>query len=224
MVFLDRLERFLKDKCGLEPSQVPKVIGTFVGLKYIVWSGFLVVGAKYQPVTRFFVRKLGKMQIQMPRSAQKARKAFNDGYIEQKYKISTDEPTSLFVRLGRSYQHHTSNLANKVAQNALWVRISKSIRQDPRYLAVGLAEGLVMYKVLIPVHIPITLYCIVLYYQEEAKREAQRQQGEQIESGEEELDESAAFETLRGLGLIATQEKEESVMDDIHVVQETRVL
>ena len=81
-----------------------------------------------------------------------------------------------------------------------------------------------MYKVLIPVHIPITLYCIVLYYQEEAKREAQRQQGEQIESGEEELDESAAFETLRGLGLIATQEKEESVMDDIHVVQETRVL
>ena len=46
MVFLDRLERFLKDNCGLEPSQVPQVIGTFVGVKYVVWSGFVLVGAR----------------------------------------------------------------------------------------------------------------------------------------------------------------------------------
>ena len=146
----------------------------------------------------------------------KARKAFNDGYIEQKYKIVKNEPSSLLVRLGRSYQHHTSNLANRVAQNALWIRISKSIRQDPRYLAVGLAEGMIMYKLLIPIHIPLTLYFIVLYYQERAallNRE---------KKDEDEEDPDGAFETLRGLGVIAAQEKEESVLTDIHIVQESR--
>ncbi len=153
----------------------------------------------------------------MPKSAKKARKAFNDGYIEQKYKIVRSEPSSLLVRLGRSYQHHTSNLASRVAENALWIRISKSIRQDPRYLAVGLAEGMIMYKLLIPIHIPLTLYFIVLYYQERAKllnREKKDEEEEEAPDG--------AFETLRGLGAIAAQEKEESVLADIHVVQESR--
>ncbi len=224
-MFLDRLERFLKDKCGLEPSQVPKVIGTFIGLKYVVWSGFLVVGARYQPVTRFFVRKMKNVPIQMPKRATDARKAFNDGYIEQKYKITKDAPSSLFVRLGRSYQHHTSILAEKVAANSLWVLISRSIRQDPRYLAVGLAEGLVMYKLMIPIHIPVTLYLLVIYYQQKAERDAFLLQGqEEIQEERIEEDKTAPFETLRGLGLIASQENEESVLDDYQVVQESRTL
>ena len=215
MVFLKRLERFLKENCGLEPSQVPHVIGTFVGLKYVVWSGFAVVGARYQPVSRFLVRKLGKMQ--MPKGAEKARKAFNDGYIEQKYKIVKDEPSSWFVRLGRSYQHHTSNLADRVSQNALWIRVSQSIRQDPRYLAVGLAEGMILYKLFIPIHIPLTLYFIVLYYRERADL-----LNKETEKEEENVE--GAFETLRGLGMIATQEREESVLTDIKIVQESRGL
>ena len=49
-----RLEKFLNEKCGLSPSQVPSVLSVFVAVKWVTWAGFVAGGVKFRPFKRMF--------------------------------------------------------------------------------------------------------------------------------------------------------------------------
>mmetsp|Transcript_19263 Transcript_19263/g.41971 ORF Transcript_19263/g.41971 Transcript_19263/m.41971 type:complete len:302 (-) Transcript_19263:66-971(-) len=42
---------------GFAAEDIPKVLGAFVAAKYVTLGGFVVIGARYQPLSRLFVRR-----------------------------------------------------------------------------------------------------------------------------------------------------------------------
>lgn len=248
VMFLDRLEIFLQEKCRVKAKDVPAILATFVTAKYFVWMGFVVTGAKFKPISKLVVQRIlpsmaasvQSSSSQVAKGAIKARKEFVDGLKEQKYGKCAINPAtdSFLVRLGRRYQYYSERLGEQVARNGTWKKVSGWIRQDPRHLAVGIAEGMIFYKVMIPVHIPLTLYVIIHYYQMTEEEEDGVAQtavgyhgGVDSERDTKAIIESPAYDdrdekdgvgvllpTLRSLRTMTKQETEESIFEDIDAV------
>lgn len=261
IMFLDRLEVFLKETCHVEAKDVPAIVATFVTAKYFVWTGFVVAGARFKPISNFLLKRVmpkvaesvRQSNSHVAKQAVRARKEFVSGLKEQKYgtRGKNNIPTDTFlVRLGRQYQYYSERLGERVATNRTWRVVSGWIKQDPRHLAVGIAEGMIFYKIMIPVHIPLTLYGIIQYYQIREETEDERQQqpvgyhgGENSEQdvvaiiGDEGVSSSSSsnrdddesivgvlvMPTLRSLQNMATQEQEETVFEDLSAIKESAV-
>ncbi|GMI24294.1 hypothetical protein TeGR_g8893, partial [Tetraparma gracilis] len=48
------LDDFLERRAGLSKAQIPWVLSTFLGVKYLTWGAFVLTGARYRPLSRLF--------------------------------------------------------------------------------------------------------------------------------------------------------------------------
>ena len=181
MVLKERLKVFIGDRFGLRPNEVASVLGTFVAAKYAVWAGFLVVGVRFRPLSRLFraaaPRVKAKLADRSPglaekveRQAAKVRRAKEDfqrfsGKGGAEATAAAAGPATLWEKAGARYRYYADKIATRIAANKAWTRFSGAMHQrDPKLFALGIAEGMILYKVTAPVSIPITLHGVVRYY------------------------------------------------------------
>mmetsp|Transcript_34427 Transcript_34427/g.78483 ORF Transcript_34427/g.78483 Transcript_34427/m.78483 type:complete len:223 (-) Transcript_34427:71-739(-) len=53
----DRTEQWLQRRAGLDTADVPKVMGGFVGLKYLTTTGLVLVGIRFHPLRRVLLSR-----------------------------------------------------------------------------------------------------------------------------------------------------------------------
>jgi hypothetical protein len=113
---------------------------------------------------------------------------------------ASEGSATVFTRLGNWYGHYSEKLATRVAANKYWASISSIMGMDPRKLALGLAEGVILYKLTFPITGPLGLYFVVKYYQHQRTgKPNERPQGEAegSESRQYVVDELATLNELR---------------------------
>eukprot|EP00928_Gymnodinium_smaydae_P070738 TRINITY_DN54510_c0_g1_i1.p1 TRINITY_DN54510_c0_g1~~TRINITY_DN54510_c0_g1_i1.p1 ORF type:complete len:342 (-),score=93.52 TRINITY_DN54510_c0_g1_i1:3-1028(-) len=229
------------ESCGLVAQDVPGVVAAFVGAKYATMGTCLVVGVRYQPLRRLFVRRkhvysllgrvrvrLGQQQALSSRRAAAGAAGAGNGNVQRAFEVARGqyrEAKRTFLpvlreRAGeareqmrsakenwqavgrqraqnRQLQQHqrmaikrheeelkqrrglwgawygwTSEqywrLSDKLQATAqrsrLWSAISGSVGGDPRLLALGIAEGLILAKVTFPFLAPLELWIIVTLF------------------------------------------------------------
>jgi hypothetical protein len=64
----------------------------------------------------------------------------------------------------------TEKVANKVAANEKWRTVADSLKVPPKDFALAVGEGLVVYKLLSPIWMPLELWAIVKYLQWRRRR------------------------------------------------------
>lgn len=138
----ERLEGYLRSR-GLQGADIPKVMGTFVTVKYATWMAFVVAGARYQPLSRFF---------QKP-----SRAAWNRVGVGLRERITSS-------RFAEWYRDKSKKLADRFAASTVWSATSRALALDPRRFALGMAEGVILYKLTFPLHGPLELFLVVRYY------------------------------------------------------------
>lgn len=138
----ERTEQYLKQK-GVTPTDIPKAVATFTGVKYVVWLSFVVTGMRYRPLKRLFNRP----------TPQRWRASFQRRYPEF---------------YNRNYQRMIT-AAEGVANTRLFRSIADRIssneaRKNRSGTALGLAEGMLLYKVTLPIHLPLAFWAVTKYY------------------------------------------------------------
>jgi len=73
--------------------------------------------------------------------------------------------SGIYEKVADWYCIKSQKYAESFAANRMWATVSECVAQDPRRLAVGVAEGLILYKALFWLHGPINLFLIVRYFQ-----------------------------------------------------------
>mmetsp|Transcript_54487 Transcript_54487/g.117965 ORF Transcript_54487/g.117965 Transcript_54487/m.117965 type:complete len:207 (-) Transcript_54487:143-763(-) len=158
-MFQDKVEKYLRHH-GLGKVDVPKVMGTFLAAKYCTWLVLVSGGVRYRPFSRLFQRRaspaFGKARIRLQKELG----------AHQTWQVPGHEAYSRLVeKASEQYQSLSQKLADRFANNRLWATVSELLAQDPRLLAVGLAEGTILYKLTFPVTAPLELYIIVRWFQ-----------------------------------------------------------
>jgi len=199
----EKLETFLVERCDIYPHELPKLFGTFFTVKYITWATFAIGGVRYRPMSKIFQQRVApKVQKRM-----EGHKWLSDFHRYAGIKPSSSplvrtasqlQPTKLFEKAGKWYQHYSFLYSTKLAKNDYWTSFSKLLRQDPRLFAVGLTEGLIFYKLTAPITIPATLYGIVKYYQR-IRVEGEETIEEVLEDEDEDEDDLTGVEMFEGL-------------------------
>ncbi len=70
-----------------------------------------------------------------------------------------------FEWLGLKYFKYSNMLTEKMAKNVCFNWIASRFGQDPGRLALGIAEGYLLYKATYPIHVSLQLYGLVKYVQ-----------------------------------------------------------
>ena len=138
----ERTEQYLNDK-GVNPLDIPKALATFTGVKYVIWLSFVTAGMRYRPLKRLFNRP----------APQRWRASFQRAYPEF---------------YNRNYNRMV-NAAEGVANTRVFRSIadtvsSPSARKNRSGAALGLAEGMLLYKLTLPIHLPLTFWAVTKYY------------------------------------------------------------
>lgn len=93
------------------------------------------------------------------------------------------EPGTVHSWMSQKFWFMSDKLAGAAEKNAVWRFVAKCIRIPPRDLALGIAEGIILYKFTFPITAPLGLWCIVYCYrpvrlgesQESAREKAVKQ-------------------------------------------------
>lgn len=153
----DRVVPFLQSK-GLEASDVPKVLGTFITLKYATWTAFVIIGARYQPLSKLF--------------RQPTRAAWSSNTSVRWREAAAQS------RVGAWYRETTQRLAGRLGDGGnsrMLEFISRACGvKDARYLALGMAEGMILYKLTFPVHGPAEFLLSAEYYRQRNLQQLQQ--------------------------------------------------
>jgi len=225
------LEDFLR-KRGIAPDDAPKIVGSFVGAKYITAIGFLGIGIRFRPIHRVLspywqTAKHGEMSrrarleardrwIQMQKTFERAKQrneALGDAqqvamkrwkeaqqralrrwkevehrWDAEKERRNIDDVPKWIQRqalrrwkkasekiensqsptvrwLALKFRHYSDILAERAVVSRYWSSLVSWTRQDPRRLALGVAEGLILTKLMFPLTGPAELYLIVKFYE-----------------------------------------------------------
>lgn len=70
----------------------------------------------------------------------------------------------MYDKAAEWYRIKSKVYADTVAANSMWANLSAWLAQDPRRLALGVAEGIILYKALFWVHGPVELFLIARYF------------------------------------------------------------
>jgi len=153
-----RLRSYIESR-GLEPEDIPRVVGTFVAAKYITLCTSIVLGARYQPLRRLFPRK-------------KAR----SGWEWIKDRFFANQNAAREEELGRrwagwytwaaeKYWYMSDKLQASAESNRFWRGAIERAGGDPKAVALGVAEGTILCKVTFPLWGPLELLLIVKAFQ-----------------------------------------------------------
>uniref|UniRef100_A0A7S3V334 Uncharacterized protein n=1 Tax=Aplanochytrium stocchinoi TaxID=215587 RepID=A0A7S3V334_9STRA len=140
----EKAVNFIEGK-GVSLDKVPTVIATFTVAKYFVWVGFLVLGMRFQPVRKTFQRPTPK------RWKENFQKKYPDFYNRNQERVLT--------------------AANKVANSNWFKPIADRFSTNRAHAAIGLAEGMLCYKIFFPIHAPLTLWVVATAYATKENKE-----------------------------------------------------
>lgn len=85
-----------------------------------------------------------------------------DQFQQRKQKLLDNKPTEGWK--ARLF-NFTERMANKAAANKRWQNLAQNLHVPPKQLTYAIGEGLVMYKLLSPVWMPLELFGIVKFLQ-----------------------------------------------------------
>eukprot|EP00927_Polykrikos_kofoidii_P022837 TRINITY_DN2119_c0_g1_i1.p1 TRINITY_DN2119_c0_g1~~TRINITY_DN2119_c0_g1_i1.p1 ORF type:complete len:310 (+),score=36.99 TRINITY_DN2119_c0_g1_i1:111-932(+) len=213
----ERLKNYIKESFGLEPNDVPRVVGTFVASKYVSAGVCVALGMRYKPFSWFFVRRRAFPALHVFKASQtSARSAFQKRVgaafdvargrytaakdhvrdarqrvkdAKDRWQLAGQQKTQQRHRLLAEHQRRavqrfeqerrsqswlyawssewywrlSEKLQNSVRKSRLWSMFSRVIGADPRGLALGLAEGLLLYKLSFPIQAPLLLWLSVVF-------------------------------------------------------------
>lgn len=137
----ERTEAYLNEK-GVSASDIPKAFAAFTAAKYGIWLSSIILGIRYRPLHVVFNRPGPK-----------------------RWWLNFQKKYPEFYK--RNYQRVMS-AADKVASTNtfrfLADRISTDKAKNRSQAALGLAEGMLLYKIFLPVHLPLTFWAVTKYY------------------------------------------------------------
>jgi len=124
------------EKKGLEARDIPKAIVVFKALSWTTWAVALPVCYRYQPLRRVFARPGTQQAI--------------DKFSRRFYPALRERGT-LFV---------TTQL-ERLASSQYFQRFAASIHVPSVPLAHALCENTVLYKLLLPIYVPLQLWATI---------------------------------------------------------------
>lgn len=78
---------------------------------------------------------------------------------------SHSKPLTKWEYLGSRYRKYSSIFSESVGSNPIFQNLSRRFGHEPGELALGVAEGLILYKTTFLIHAPLELYLIVKLFQ-----------------------------------------------------------
>lgn len=168
------VQRYLHS-IGLAPVDVPNVIATFVACKYATLASFVLVCARWRPVTTQLQKAAAstKNQERLVRLYQNSRLArrvtrrgsqFRERWEKRKHALQAN---AMYRRWSTWYLEKTGKLSERVAANYLWALLSRRVfLSDPKFLAVGVAEGIILCKLTVPIHVPVVFWVSAMYWKQ----------------------------------------------------------
>jgi hypothetical protein len=194
MIYQEKIETFLKERAGLDPTDLSLALTTIISVKYATFFLFVAGGVRYRPLGKLFAnvgrrtkRKFGEaLERDVENKSWTAEFRRSVKTNAQAFKGSTPKapptpplplqsaPNSFSSRafewVGLKYRHYSVLLSSKVSANPLFARFSKTIGLEPTFFAIGVAEGMLLYKATVLIHFPLEIYGVCKYFQYKAKR------------------------------------------------------
>mmetsp|Transcript_5627 Transcript_5627/g.10198 ORF Transcript_5627/g.10198 Transcript_5627/m.10198 type:complete len:228 (-) Transcript_5627:74-757(-) len=174
--FEDRVKKFLEHRAGLQPKEVPLVLTTFVGVKWSTSLLFILLGVRYRPLNRLFTSSRTRFTSTLKKNRSNPSyspyiKRYDQRTAEfNRIHVSSHTQTLTFYEsLGSKYRLISSKMSEAVASSPMFGSISRKFNLEPAPLALGVAEGLLLYKVTFLIHAPLELYFIVKFFQRRKK-------------------------------------------------------
>ncbi|CAJ1390541.1 unnamed protein product [Effrenium voratum] len=147
-----RLSKYIAS-WGLEPQDVPKVITTFLGAKYVTLCVFVGVGAAFQPLRRIFPRQQVSSawyQVRAWAAEQRRRKE-----LQTKW-------GGWYMWTSEKYWRLSDKFQASLDRSKLWQHFAQRLgSRNPRALVLGLVEGTILCKVTFPIWGPLELWAIM---------------------------------------------------------------
>lgn len=128
------VKTYFKER-GIESKDIPRGIIYFKGLSWLTWSGTFVLCYRVQPLRKFAQTAMAKNGLQR---------------LEQ-----------TFPNAYRKCEQGILNTTQKLSQSKFFKPIPHMFRLSSRQFASALCENLVLYKLLLPIFIPLQLYTTV---------------------------------------------------------------
>eukprot|EP00927_Polykrikos_kofoidii_P022838 TRINITY_DN2119_c0_g2_i1.p1 TRINITY_DN2119_c0_g2~~TRINITY_DN2119_c0_g2_i1.p1 ORF type:complete len:213 (+),score=21.53 TRINITY_DN2119_c0_g2_i1:56-694(+) len=203
----ERLKTFIKESFGLEPNDVPRVIGTFVASKYVSAGVCMALGMRCKPFRWYFSRRRAFPALHVVKASQSgSRSAFQKrvratldvargrytaakDHVRDRWQLACQQKTQQRHRLLAEHQRRafqrfeqqrrsqsrlyawssewywrlSEKLQDSVRKSRVWSTFSRVIGAEPKGLALGLAEGLLLFKLTFPIQAPLLLWLSVLF-------------------------------------------------------------
>jgi hypothetical protein len=162
------LHEYLEGK-GLHSEDLPKVMGVFLAAKYSTYLAFMAAGVRWRPMTRLMVRGATRAAEHadpkhVTRFWELRRAATLAG---QRGSAAVSRATEgVTTPLRRWYLKYSEKLADGAEKNRAFAAVARALNMDPRNFAVGVVEGMILYKLTFVIHAPLELYLIVTYFQQ----------------------------------------------------------
>lgn len=182
------------ESCGLAADDVPKVVASFMALKYGSYAATVLLSIRYHPLRRVFLARkealgLGHagLSAQPRRIVESARSKYRDvqaSYRDAKGRWhSAGRELLLRQQLLRSQQQQrlgpsgqkigwyawssakywqlSDKLEHAASESRVWQALTRNLKLEPKGLALGFAEGTILFKCILPLYMPLTLLLIV---------------------------------------------------------------
>lgn len=192
----ERLREYLISK-GLTGHDVPKIATAFVTAKYATKASLVLLCIRYRPLSRLFGRAYRPMRerarMRLAREWERV-KALDTRFAQQlralpsrrarlaawqetwrlklrKQAEQQRERSVFYERLASWYRTQSAKKSELVAESKWFAAFARLMALEPRHLAIGTAEGLILGFGLAPLYYPVEFFLILRYYQ---RRNAQR--------------------------------------------------
>merc|ERR1719281_2053177 len=202
-----RLERAIRHSFGLKPADVARVGVTAMTLKYISWGVIVVGVGYFRPVTKFvqsqlaprarrqwvdFAKSNPNAKVWATRAAHAQGGARNVAVSARRSArlmaqwararseagmARARESTTILKRTVKFWDKWMTKYVDLVGDWQLLKFGATVARVEPKQLAGGIAEGLIFYKMTLPIHFPM---CIWLAVQWHRRQEAEAEGSERI--------------------------------------------
>jgi hypothetical protein len=199
------LDDFLKKRAHLSASEIPWVASTFLAVKYLTWCGFVAGGIRYKPLTRLFRTadfrsrakdafdvslKNNADNMSMTSNTLRRFNSYNKDFKRGKAKELHKTDHTWFEYAGMKYSHYSKVFAEKMQKNKTFNNFSSIVGIHPKDLALGVAEGMLLYKATFLLHAPLELFLVVKWAQARSKRWILEDERKTEEKGEKSVGES----------------------------------
>ena len=84
---------------------------------------------------------------------------------------SVEQPSKLWTWTGENYRKYSKVFGDQISRNSMFKHVAKVTKLEPSNLALGIAEGLICYKLTWPIHAPLELYLVVKLFQNRGAEE-----------------------------------------------------